>query len=100
MIIRNFTVIQNTVINTVMSYKTCRQVLNKYHIAPLNTSCLTIEYIFIFVKAISTMLQKHPLMNRNILSFCGVGILTSKTQSKNSASLTSVNVILRLIDVN
>ena len=28
MIIRNFTVIQNTVINTVMSYKTCRQVLN------------------------------------------------------------------------
>ena len=54
MIIRNFTVIQNTVINTVMSYKTCRQVLNKYYIAPLNTSCLTIEYIFIFVKAIYT----------------------------------------------
>ena len=57
MIKRNFTAIQNTVINTVMSYKTCRQVLNKYYIAPLNTSCLTIEYIFIFVKAIYTMLQ-------------------------------------------
>ena len=39
-----------------MSYKTCRQVLNKYYIASLNTSCLTMEYIFIFVKAIYTML--------------------------------------------
>ena len=45
MIIRNFAVTQNAVINTVMSYQICRQVLNKY-IASLNTSCLTMEYIF------------------------------------------------------
>ena len=57
MIKRNFTVIQNTVINTVMSYKLVDTSLNKYYIAPLNTSCLTIDYIFIFVKAIYTMLQ-------------------------------------------
>ena len=62
MIIRNFTVIQNTVINTVMSYKTCKQILNKYYIAPLNTSCLTIEYIFIFVK-VFTPCYRHNNMS-------------------------------------
>ena len=73
MIIRNFAVTQNAVINTVMSYQICRQVLNKYYITSLNTSCLTMEYIFIFVKAIYTMLvtdiitcltdeKKHPFV--------------------------------------
>ena len=60
MIIQNFTVIQNTVINTVMSYKVCRQVLNKYYIAPLNTSCLT---IFLYLSKLFTPCYRYNNMS-------------------------------------
>ena len=76
MIIRNFTVIHNTVINTVMSYQTCRQVLNKYCSAPLSTSCLIIEYIcqsyLHHATDIITCLtdeQKHPFVLRSWNSY-------------------------------